>query len=199
VGMRWMHCGRSTGGVRVGGVVQISILCSYVDLDWIGPWPVQRPATKRSAAPTAPHARAHAGTRRLSAYPRRRHDRHDTPRTAPEQWFCTGCALTDGLLRACPAHIGHVKGRWKARSGQVRPRRVRYLPTYRARRLAYSTVGNGRQALVLNTPPSPRRTCTCSASITSSMATATTHQTHLADQTRPHQTRPDPSPPARCA
>jgi hypothetical protein len=91
------------------------------------------------------------------------------------------------------------EGRWKARSGQVRPRRVRYLPTYRARRLAYSTVGNGRQALVLNTPPSPRRTCTCSASITSSMATATTHQTHLADQTRPHQTRPDPSPHARCA
>jgi hypothetical protein len=85
---------------------------------------------------------------------------------------------------------GQVTSR-QAGSGQV--------PTYRARRLAYSTVGNGRQALVLNTPPSPRRTCTCSASITSSMATATTHQTHLADQTRPHQTRPDPSPHARCA
>jgi hypothetical protein len=129
---------------------------SRIGLDWAVASPAASDETQRRTHGTA---RTRACRHRASIHLPTSTTRHNTTRTAPEQWFCTGCALTDGFLRACPAHIGRVKGRRAAhergtvgrRPGQVRSGRVG-SGTYRARRLAYSTVGNGRQALVLNTP-----------------------------------------------
>jgi hypothetical protein len=163
----------------------------------------QSSGQRRDAAPHARH-RTHARMQAPGVYPPTHVDdttRHNTDCSRAvvlhgvcvDGWGSTRLPCTHW---PCEGPAGGARaryGRWKARSGQVRSGRVG-SGTYRARRLAYSMRGNGRQSLVLNTPPSPRRTCTCSASITSSMATATTHQTHLADQTRPHQTRADPSP-----